>query len=189
MAGGADAVQLREKEETPAGRYAWGRRLQALCRRLGVPLIVNDDLEVAVALGAEGLHLGQEDLHPADARLLLGQERWIGWSTHDLEQAEEAAETGADYAGFGPVFATGTKAGAGRPRGPQALLAARAVARVPLLAIGGIRPGNAGLVPRGVGLAVSSALCAAEDPEAVARALCASREPPSPHADPRGAGR
>ncbi|HEX9794942.1 MAG TPA: thiamine phosphate synthase [Planctomycetota bacterium] len=175
-AGGTDAVQLREKAMDSAQLLAWGREALRLCRALGLPLLVNDRVEVALAIGADGVHVGQDDLHPDDVRALVGPERLIGWSTHDLEQLDAAADLGVDYAGFGPVFATSTK-GYAEGLGPEHLAAAIAIARVPVLAIGGIVAGNAWMIPEPAGLAVSSALCAARDPQAVAAALVARRTP------------
>ncbi len=168
--GGVDCVQLREKEMSRAERYAWGEELLQRCRRLEVPLIINDDLDVALALEAHGVHLGQDDLPPQAVRELLPSDRWIGWSTHNLQQLDDAADLGVDYAGYGPVYATATK-GYASGLGVDALWQAAVLARVPLVAIGGIRPQNVGTFPPGIGVAVSSALCAAEDPAAVAAAF------------------
>ena len=99
---------------------------------------------------------------------------WIGLSTHELEQLDEAAELGADYAGFGPVFATETK-GYQQGLGPEHLAAALAIARVPVVAIGGITPDNAWMIPEKAGVAVSTAIGLAEDPAAAARGLLAKR--------------
>jgi thiamine-phosphate pyrophosphorylase len=172
--GGVDCVQMREKEMSTAQRYHWGATLADLCRELQVPLIINDDVEVAMALGTEGVHLGQHDMPVLEARKLLGPDRWIGCSTHDLEQLDTAADFGADYAGFGPINPTGTK-GYSRGLGDQALLQALLFARIPILAIGGIRPGNVARIPAQVGLAVSSAICAADDPRLVAIELAQVR--------------
>ncbi len=174
VAGGVDCVQLREKEASLSDQHAWGRKLHRECRRLGVPLIVNDHLELALALGAEGVHLGQDDLHLDDARRLAGDQLWIGLSTHDLEQLDDAAELRADYAGFGPVFATETK-GYEQGLGPEHLAAALAIARVPVVAIGGIHPDNAWMLPGQAGVAAASAIGLAEDPEAAARGLLSGR--------------
>ena len=154
--------------------YEWGRKLRRECRRLGVPLVANNHLELALALGAEGVHLGQEDLHADDARRLASDSLWIGLSTHDLEQLDEAAELRVDYAGFGPVFATPTK-GYGIGLGAPQLAAALAIARVPVVAIGGITPENAWMIPEQAGVAVSTAIGLAEDPTAAARGLLAAR--------------
>ena len=157
---GVDYVQLREKEMTSAEMYAWGKELKAVTDELGVPLVGNDSVEVAMALGARGVHLGQDDMHPDDARKLVGADFWIGLSTHDLEQMDEAAELEVDYAGFGPVFATETK-GYSQGLGPAFLAAAVAIARVPMVAIGGIQPETVRFIPEQCGIAVSSAICCA----------------------------
>lgn len=170
VAGGVDCVQLREKEMSTAERYAWGGQLLDLCLELRVPLIINDDVEVAAALGAAGVHLGQDDLPVAEARKLLTDPQWVGLSTHSLEQLDEAADQGADYAGFGPIHATGTK-GYTQGLGAESLLGALIHARVPVLAIGGITPANAQLIPEQAGIAVSSAVCASEAPREIAAAL------------------
>lgn len=178
IAGGADAIQLREKEMSTAERLAWGRELMPVCQNAGAALIVNDDLDCALALGANGMHVGQDDLHPEDVRrvaLAAGRDDFvIGLSTHDLEQIDEAAEFGVDYAGFGPVFATPTK-GYDQGLGPEYLAAALAIARIPAIAIGGISPENAWMIAKQAGMALSSAICAASDPGEICRALLESR--------------
>ncbi len=173
--GGVDCVQLREKEMSSRELFAWGEEVQALCRRLGVPLVVNDNVEVALALGARGVHVGQDDLPPSAVRRIVGEGPWIGLSTHDLDQLDEAGDLGVDYAGFGPVFATPTK-GVAVGLGPDRLLGALAVARVPVVAIGGIGPENAWMLPSPAALAVSSALCGAQDPAEAARRILHSRD-------------
>jgi len=173
--GGVDCVQLREKGMSSRELFAWGEEVQAVCRRLGVPLVVNDNVEVALALGARGVHVGQDDMPLAAARKLTGGGLWIGLSTHNLDQLDQAADLGADYAGFGPVFATPTK-GVATGLGPDRLLGALAVARIPVVAIGGIGPENAGMIPPPAALAVSSALCGAPDPAATARRILHARD-------------
>ena len=170
LEGGVDLVQIREKEPDGTELLTWARQVTEACHAADVPVVVNDSLDLALACGADGVHLGQDDLHPDDARELLGPGRLVGWSTHDLEQVDEAADLGVDYAGFGPVYATPTK-GYTSGLGAEALLHACAVARVPLLAIGGITPANRWLLGDSVGVAVSSALCGALEPEKVARLL------------------
>ena len=170
VAGGVDCVQLREKEIGTAGRHAWGLQLMDLCLELRVPLIVNDDVEVAAAIGARGVHLGQDDLPVHEARKLLKPEQWIGLSTHNLEQLDAAADQGVDYAGYGPIYPTGTK-GYEYGLGPESVLNVLLHARVPVVAIGGIDTANAGRIPEQAALAVSSVICAAESPREVAAAL------------------
>ena len=168
--GGVDCVQLREKALDSRDFFAWGEEIRQHCADLGIKLVVNDNVEVAIALSADGVHLGQDDMHPEDARRLVGEEMWIGWSTRSLEQLDEAAELGVNYAGFGPVFATATK---DYPQGMGAehLAAGLAVARVPLVAIGGITPDNCWMIPEQCAIAASSSLCGSNDPARSARSL------------------
>ena len=171
--GGVDLVQLREKELAPADFLAWALEALPLCRRRGIPLVINDQLDVALASEADGIHVGQDDLPPREIRPLLGPERLIGLSTHSLEQLETAADEGfADYVGFGPAFPTSTK-GYESGLGADAVLSASVFARLLVLAIGGITPENRPLLGQRTGVAVSSAICAAERPEEVAAALLA----------------
>ena len=175
--GGADLVQLREKDCRASDFAAWTAEALAAARALGVPLVVNDSVEIALACGADGVHLGQEDLAPADARRLLGPRALIGWSTHDLTQLEQAARLrpAVDYVGFGPAFPTGTKGyeqGLGAAQVRAAGLRAGAWG-LPMLAIGGIRVENRAELGAGVGVAVSAALCGSPDPRATAAALLA----------------
>jgi thiamine-phosphate pyrophosphorylase len=138
--GGACAVQLRVKR---AGARAFVELARALARALPVPFIVNDRLDVALAAGAAGVHLGQDDLPLAAARRVASG-LLIGISTHDSAQATAAARAGADYLGFGPIFATATKENPDPVQGLEGLaLAVRAAAGVPVVAIGGIRPEHA----------------------------------------------
>jgi thiamine-phosphate pyrophosphorylase len=170
VAGGVDCVQLREKEMSSAARHAWGLQLLDTCLELRVPLIVNDDVDVAATIGAAGVHLGQDDLPVHEARKLLRPEQWIGLSTHSLEQIDAAADAGVNYAGYGPIYPSATK---GYPAGlgPESLLSVIIHARVPVIAIGGINPTNAERIPEQAGIAVSSAICAADSPREVAAAL------------------
>lgn len=176
VAGGVDCVQIREKNMSSNELVRWGQEVQQHCRRLNVPLVINDNVEVAWALRADGVHLGQEDMDVETARRLLGAQVWIGLSTHDLEQADEAIEIGATYAGFGPIFATQTK-GYTQGLGPEYLAAAMAIARLPLVALGGLSPANIWMIPEQAGIAVSSAICAAEDPQTAAQFLRNRRSP------------
>jgi thiamine-phosphate pyrophosphorylase len=175
--GGADLVQLREKECRTSDFAAWTTAALAAARALGVPLVVNDSVEIALACGADGVHLGQDDLEPTDARRLLGPHALIGWSTHDLAQLETAARLrpAVDYVGFGPAFPTGTQGyekGLGAAQVRAAALRAGALG-LPMLAIGGIRADNRAELGADVGIAVSAALCAAADPRVTASALLA----------------
>ena len=173
VAGGATCVQLREKECGTREFIAEARAVQAALRDTGVPLIVNDRVDVALAVGAEGVHLGQRDMPLADARR-LGPPGWIiGVSAESVEDAVRAEREGADYVGASPVFATPTKADHAAPLGLDGLRRLRAAVKLPLVAIGGIHAGNAREVVRAGadGLAVVSAIVAADDPRAAAEEL------------------
>jgi thiamine-phosphate pyrophosphorylase len=179
--GGARVVQLREKTLATRAFVERARALKALLARLGVPLIINDRLDVALACGADGVHVGQDDLSAEDVRRWLPH-ALIGLSVECLDQLAEAERLPVDYYGASPVFATATKADTAPALGLDGLRALRARCRRPLVAIGGIDEHNAAQVMAAGAdaLAVVSALCAAPDPEAAARRLCAAMETRSP---------
>ncbi len=170
LAGGADMIQLRDKAGDMRALLPQARAIQSLCRSRGAIFIVNDRLDLALAAGADGVHVGQEDLPAEAARPLLGPRRILGVSTHSREQAEAARASGADYIGFGPMFATGTKATGYAPCGPEALRDIRAAVPLPILAIGGITLENvAEVIAAGATApAVISAVVAAPDIAAAA---------------------
>ena len=173
VAGGVTCVQLREKEASAREFAAAARELLALLRPLGVPLIVNDRIDVALAAGADGVHVGQQDLSVADARR-LGPPGWIvGVSAESVADAARAERDGADYVGASPIFATPTKTDHAPPLGLAGLRALRAATKLPLVAIGGLHAGNARETIRAGadGLAVVSAIVAADDPRAAAAEL------------------
>jgi thiamine-phosphate pyrophosphorylase len=174
--GGVTLVQLREKEAGGREMVAEAQALLAVTRRYGVPLIINDRLDVALAVDAEGVHLGQEDIPCRLARQILGPEKIIGVSASSVEEARQAEADGADYLGVGAVFPTGTKADAGEAIGLEPLKAIKAAVKIPVVAIGGINAANAAAVAAtGVdGLAVVSAVVAAPDPQDAARRLVAA---------------
>jgi thiamine-phosphate pyrophosphorylase len=171
--GGVTAVQLREKECATREFVELARALKLLLAPLRVPLIVNDRVDVALAAGADGVHVGQSDLHCCDVRRLLGPSAIIGLSVENLEQAADAPAD-ADYLAVSPLFSTPTKTDAASEWGLAGLAALRRASRRPLIAIGGIHPGNAAsVIASGAdGIAVVSAICAASDPELASRALC-----------------
>jgi thiamine-phosphate pyrophosphorylase len=175
LAGGADMIQLRDKTKTGNLRdlLPQARAIQSLCRSRGAVFIVNDRVDLAVAADADGAHVGQEDLPAESARRLLGPRRLLGVSTHDVIQAEKAQLAGADYIGFGPMFATGTKETGYTPRGLEALRAVRRAVSLPILAIGGIDLENVGSVIEAgaTAPAVISAVVAAPDIAAAAAAF------------------
>jgi thiamine-phosphate pyrophosphorylase len=171
LAGGCAVLQLRDKHE--ATRAALARELLARCRGAGVPFVINDDLELALSLRADGVHLGQGDLPVERARALAGDALAIGLSTHDLAQARAAAGRGADLIGFGPVFATATKLNPSPVVGVEGLHAVCEQAALPVVAIGGIGLANVAQV-RAAGCslaAVISAVCGASDPRLAAESL------------------
>ncbi|HEX7971566.1 MAG TPA: thiamine phosphate synthase [Thiobacillus sp.] len=173
LAGGVAAVQYRDKSGDVARRHEQASELVALCRRFGVPLIVNDDLRLADLADADGVHLGRDDGSVREARIILGKGKFIGASCYQsLELAQAAQAAGADYVAFGSFFASPTKPAA--PRASLDLLRAAApIIQVPLVAIGGITLANAApLLDAGAdSLAVLSALFDAADIRASARDL------------------
>ena len=174
VAGGCRLVQLREKE-WPSGRLlAVAERLRARCAAAGVTFIVNDRLDLALAVGADGVHLGQDDLPARAARPLLRPGMLLGISTHSVAQARAAQADGADYIAVGSMFATRSKAEF-ELVGTELLRKLRAEIRVPLIGIGGITHDNVHEVIAGGadGVAVISAVCAADDPRAAAERFVA----------------
>ena len=176
VAGGVTAVQLREPGATTRELCRLGEALQQVLTGTGVPLIVNDRVDVALVIGAAGVHLGQSDLDVRAARRLLGEDLLIGLSVSTLEQVAEADRIPAgtvDHLGVGPVHATATKPEAAAPLGLERTAALAAATTLPCVAIGGIGPANVEQVrATGVdGVAVVSAICAADDPRAAAARL------------------
>lgn len=173
VAGGVSAVQLRDKSADSRALLAQAQELGAWLRPRGVTFIVNDRVDVALACGADGVHVGPRDLPCAAVRRLAGPGLLVGVSVGSVSEAVQAARDGADYLGVSPVFATPTKPDAPPAAGLEGLRAIRAAVRLPLVAIGGLHPGNAAEALRAGadGLAVVSAIMAAADPAAVARQL------------------
>lgn len=173
LAGGVAAVQYRDKSADVARRHEQASELAALCRRFGVPLIVNDDLRLADLAGADGVHLGRDDASVREARIILGPKKFVGASCYQsLELAHAAQTAGADYVAFGSFFASPTKPAA--PRASLDLLReARPAIHLPIVAIGGITPANApALIDAGAdAIAVLSALFDAPDVRARAQTL------------------
>jgi len=173
IAGGARLIQYRDKTGDPRERLREGRSLARVCRAAGVPLIVNDDLGLAKEIGADGVHLGQDDADPRAARKRLGPKAIIGVSCYDrLERAIHAEEIGADYAAFGRFFTSTTKPLAVQAD-PQLLELARERLSIPLVAIGGITPENGrSLIAAGADmLAVVDAVFGQPDIRAAAAAI------------------
>lgn len=165
VAGGATMVQLREKEWPANQVVEEGRRLLGITHRAGVPLIVNDRADIAMAIGADGVHLGPDDLPVVDARRMLGPDAIIGASAATVEEALAAQSAGADYLGVGSIFPTTSKPDAGDAIGVEPLTRIKAAVRIAVVAIGGIAHGNAALAIRAGadGVAVISAVVGADD--------------------------
>ena len=176
--GGASMIQLRDKVAGPRQLLREARQIAQLCRERGVCFIVNDRLDLALAVDADGVHLGQDDLPPRNARALLGASRNLGVSTHSLEQALRAAEQGADYVGIGPIFATATKATGYEPVGCDTIRQLRARIDIPIVAIGGIKLSNVGEVIQSgaAGVAVISEIVGVDDITAATRAFMTAIE-------------
>jgi len=174
LAGGSRLIQLREKE-WPSGRLLpLAERLLAHCRAAGAVFIINDRVDLAVAVGADGVHVGQDDLPARVARPLLRPGMILGVSTHSVEQARAAQADGADYVAVGSMFPTQSKAEF-QLVGTGLMRKLRGEIRVPLVGIGGITHANvAQVIEAGAdGVAVISAVCAAEDPRASAERFLA----------------
>jgi thiamine-phosphate pyrophosphorylase len=171
--GGAACIQLREKEITTRLFIEEARQIKALLAPFRVPLIINDRLDVALAVKADGVHVGQDDMPYEIARKLMGPEAIIGISVETWEDVERAEGLDVDYLGVSPVFATPTKTDTKKPWGLSGLARIRAFSRHPLVAIGGLNPSNAeAVVLAGAdSIAVVSAICASPDPYAASRKL------------------
>ncbi|QQK64682.1 thiamine phosphate synthase [Cobetia sp. cqz5-12] len=173
--GGVSVVQLRDKHASDEEMIAQAIRLKALLDEYEVPLIINDRIEVALASGADGLHIGQSDGDPIEARRRLGDDVLIGLSVQTLEQLKDVDIERIDYLGLGPVYATPTKPDHAAPLGIEGLTQLVRSSPLPTVAIGGISLANAGdVMSSGTdGLAVVSALCSAADPAAAAQEFLA----------------
>ncbi|MBZ9791011.1 thiamine phosphate synthase [Rhizobium sp. 3T7] len=171
VAGGARVVQLRNKHADTARMIETGRALKAALFGTNARLIVNDDVEAAVAIGADGLHIGQEDMDAPTARARIGRDMILGLSVETEALAAAVDPAIVDYAGIGPVFATPTKADHKQPIGFAGLARLVRICRVPSVAIGGLKAAHVGAVfaAGADGLAVVSAICGTPDPEAATR--------------------
>ena len=163
VAGGVTMVQLREKDAATGEFVELGRRLMSLLKPLGVPLIINDRVDVALAVDADGVHIGQSDMSYADARRLLGPEKIIGLSVENFEDLEAANKLDVDYIGISPVYGTPTKTDTAEPFGLEGLKEAVRLSLHPTVAIGGMNVATAGeVIAAGAdGIAVVSAICSA----------------------------
>lgn len=175
--GGVTVVQLRDKHASDAEMIAQARQIKQAIAGSGVPLIINDRLEVALASGADGLHIGQDDGEVAAARRALGPQAILGLSVQRLDQLTQLDTDSLDYLGLGPVFATPTKGDHATPIGFDGLAALAAASPLPSVAIGGLKHEHVEKVRAAGanGLAVVSAICGTPDPQAAARALAMLR--------------
>jgi thiamine-phosphate diphosphorylase len=171
--GGIDVVQLRGKDLPAREQLAIGRALRAITREAGVLFIVNDRVDLALALDADGVHVGQDDLPAEVARQLVGPDKIVGVSAAMIPEAIAAREAGADYLGVGAIYGTATKLDAGAPTGPGLIGTIRGAVDLPIVGIGGIKATNAAevIAAGAAGVAVVSAIVSAGDPEAAARDL------------------
>jgi len=173
LAGGIRAVMLREKDLPGRELFRLAERLRLLTRRFGARLLVNDRSDIALAVGADGVHLGVRSIPPAGARRLLGPDALVGCSTHSLQELRDAVSGGADYVTFGPVYATPSKASYGPPVGTETLSRACRESPVPVFALGGVGTEQVGETLRSgaFGIALISGISAAPDPRAAAGEL------------------
>jgi thiamine-phosphate pyrophosphorylase len=175
MGGGVTVVQLRDKKAFPRELLLVGAEIRRITRQQDASFIVNDRADLALALGADGVHVGPADLPPLEARRLMPPPLRVGVSVGGVAEALSAERAGADYLGAGPVFSTLTKRDAGAPIGLEGVAAIAASVAIPVVGIGGIDEENAAsVIAAGArGVAVISAIIAAEDPEARARQILA----------------
>ena len=173
LEGGVRAVQLREKEISGRELFMLAEELRNITREYGARLLINDRLDIALAVDADGVHLGAASLPVSTARRLLGPQRLIGYSAHALYEASQAAEEGADFVTFGPVFYTPSKARYGEPLGIELLRSACAALAIPVFALGGVKRENiAGIMAaKAHGIALISGIIAVADPKLEAASL------------------
>jgi thiamine-phosphate pyrophosphorylase len=171
--GGVACVQLREKQISTRKFIEEARSIKKLLEPYKIPLIINDRIDIALACGADGVHIGQDDMPYAEARSLMGKKAIIGLSVETLEDVEESRKLDVDYIGVSPVFATPTKTDTKGAWGLTGLAKIKTISNHSIVAIGGINESNAADVVKAGAecLAVVSAICAAPDPEAAARKL------------------
>ncbi len=171
--GGADTIQFRQKNGSTRELIDIANQMQAICSKHGVPLIVNDRADIALAVGAKGTHFGQDDMSVSIGRRILPTETIIGASARTEEKIIEAITEGADYIGFGPIYQTSSKPDAEQPKGLEQLHRMCEIAKCPVIAIGGITLQTTGEVVRAGahGIAVISAVCGQKDPAAATHRL------------------
>ena len=173
IAGGADTVQFRHKQGSTREMIQIATEMKRICNEKDVVFIVNDRIDIAIASGADGVHLGQDDFPVPLARKLLGDERIIGSSAATMEEAKKCLSDDADYVGFGPVYPTGSKDDAGPVSGIDALRKIVEIIPLPIIAIGGIDKKNTPEVMKAgaYGIAVISTVCCKKDPRRATKGL------------------
>lgn len=169
--GGADTIQFRQKTGTSLDMFRNAETIMKLCRDAEVTMIVDDRIDIALAVDADGVHLGQSDVPLPVARTLLGEEKLIGGSATDLDELRAVVDGGADYVGFGPVFGTMSKENPGAPKGIEFMRSVVEWSPIPVVAIGGIKLNHVEeLFSTGIhGIAVISAICCGPDPAGATR--------------------
>ncbi len=174
--GGAGCIQLRDKDLPKRELLREAYRLCDICAQSGVTFIINDHIDIALAVCADGVHLGQDDFPIREARRIVGPDFILGASTHSVEQALQAVEDGASYINVGPIFPTGTKKGHVTPVGPDLIRKVKHLVNLPMTTMGGINLNNvAEVVAAGADrVAVVSAVVGAEDVESAAREMVAA---------------
>lgn len=182
VAGGVTMVQLRDKTATTAQRIELAIALKQALHGTDVPLVINDDIDAAVAAGVCGAHIGQGDIAPAHARARLGPDKILGLSCETVQTVQAADASVVDYLGLGPVFGTPTKTDHAQPIGFDGLAQMVAASALPTVAIGGLKAAHIGAVhaARADGLAVVSAICGQADPCAAARAFAPAQNECAP---------
>ena len=173
IAGGVTMVQVREKDASTKDFYQAACAIATICKTAGIPLVVNDRIDIALAVGAQGVHLGQSDMPLPVARRLVGENMFIGISVSTLKEALEAQQNGADYLGVGAVYPTGSKKDVESVVGLEGLAEICGAVTIPAVAIGGVNKGNAAVIMKTgtAGVAVISAILSQPDIEVAARAL------------------
>lgn len=173
LRGGATMVQYREKDASTRQMIDEGLAIRDVCHARGVPLIINDRVDVALAVDADGVHVGQDDMPASLARKLLGRGKILGVSAENTDQARAAIANGADYLGAGAIFATASKADAGEPIGIVGLMKIACASTIPVVGVAGINASNAASVIRAgaAGIAVISVIVSADDVERATREL------------------
>lgn len=173
LAGVVRAVQLREKDLPVRDIFRWAERLRSLTAEYGAKLLINDRVDVCLAVGADGVHLRADSLPIPSVRKLVGPDRLIGQSTHSVTEGIEAEQAGADFVVLGPIYDTPSKRSMGKPLGPAEIRSAAGRVLIPVLAIGGIRPGRIrDVIESGArGVAVVSALLESPNVRASAEAI------------------